>query len=209
MTSRPTLQNRAVWWWLAALLLTLILACALSVLRLGRFLVKDDPLTEADGIVALGGGGVDRIAHAVALFEAGYAGHVVVSGGRLYTVGIACSSAQLSLEHAQDLGLPAEALVLAPEAQSTHDEAVNLRAIIEARGWTSLIVVTDPPHTRRAAHTFRALLPGITITVSAAPAPDYDAIRWWSNEQSFMAVVNEVVKLLYYWVKHGIAPVHI
>jgi hypothetical protein len=47
-------------------------------------------------------------------------------GEMLKDAGLACSSAQLSLEAARQLGLPAGSAVIAPEAQSTYDEALNL-----------------------------------------------------------------------------------
>jgi uncharacterized SAM-binding protein YcdF (DUF218 family) len=194
---------------LTALLAGALLAGVVVVAGIGRFLRVDDALTRADAIVVLGGGRPARIEHAVALFEAGYADRVVLSGGRLYQVGLACSSADLALEDAEALGLPPDATVLAPEAQSTHDEAQNVAALAQAEGWRALIVVTDPPHTRRAARTFRARLPQVQVQISAASDPDYDPARWWSNEHSLLAVINETIKLLYYWLKHGISPLKI
>ncbi len=177
-------------------------------LRAGRFLTVDDPLplSPADAIVVLGGGDSSRARHGVALFERGVAPLVVFSGGTLQDVGLACSSAQLALEDARALGLPEGAALIAPEAQSTYDEALNLRALARERGWCSLVVVTDPLHTRRAARTFRALLPGVEVYVSAAPSDLYDPARWWETEHGLVGVVNELLKLGFYWIEYGISP---
>ena len=67
------------------------------------------------------------------------------------------------------MGLPNGAAIIADDAQNTYDEAVNLARLAHQQHWRSLIVVTDLLHTRRAARTFRTLLPDITIYVSAAP----------------------------------------
>ena len=67
--------------------------------------------------------------------------------------------------------------------------------------------MTDLFHTRRAARTFRALLPDTTIYLSAAPDPNYDASHWWQTEEGLIAVFNEVLKLAFYWVRFGIAPI--
>ena len=67
--------------------------------------------------------------------------------------------------------------------------------------------MTDLFHTRRAARTFRGLLPDTTIYLSAAPDPNYDASRWWQTEEGLVAVFNEVIKLVFYWARYGIAPV--
>ena len=183
-----------------------LLVLAVFGLTAGRFLVAAAPPVSADAIVVLGGGDPNRAQYAVDLYNEGYAPLVVFSGGTLVDLGLACSSAQLSLEAAQQLGLPEEAALIAPEAQSTYDEAVNLQELAAERGWRSLIVVTDPFHTRRAGRTFRALLPGVVSHVSAAPNPDQDPARWWANENGLVAVVNEMIKLGFYWARYGIPP---
>jgi uncharacterized SAM-binding protein YcdF (DUF218 family) len=183
-----------------------LLVAGLLVVAAGRFPVATDMLSRADAIVVLGGGHQSRAQHAVALFEGGYAPVVVFSGGTERSVGLACSSAQLSLEAAQELGLPEGAALIADGAQSTYDEAVNLRQLTAEQGWSSLIVVTDPLHTRRAGRTFRTLLPDVTIYVSAVPDPRYDPARWWQSEHGLVGVFNETIKLGFYWGKYGIAP---
>ena len=183
-----------------------LIAFGLFLLRVGYFLTTDDALSPADAIVVLGGH-PRRARHAVDLFNQGYAPLIVFGGSTMSSVGLACSSALLSLEAAQELGLPEGAALIAPETQSTYDEALNLRRLAGERGWTSLIVVTDAFHTRRAGRTFRALLPGVTIYTSAAPDPRYDPAHWWQTEHGLVYVFNELVKLAFYWAKHGIAPI--
>jgi len=193
----------------AALLLGGLLALGVFTITVGHFLAAGNTPSQADAIVILGGDGGDflRVRQAIDLFNSGYAPTVVFSGGTLTDAGLACSSAQLSLEAAQQLGLPSEAAIIADGAQSTYDEAVNLRRLAQQHNWHSLIIVTDLFHTRRAGRTFRTLLPDTTIYVSAAPDPDYNPSRWWGTEDGLLAVINEVLKLGFYWAKYGIAPV--
>ena len=66
--------------------------------------------------------------------------------------GLACSSAQLWLEPAQQLGLPPESTVNMDGAQTTYDEAQNLSKLVQEQGWDS-IIMTDIFDTRRAART--------------------------------------------------------
>lgn len=192
-----------------ALLLGELLLLVVFMFIVGRFLAVDEPVSEADAIVVLGGecGEFPRVEYGLELYNAGYASVVVFSGGTMQSAGLACSSGHLSMEAAQQLGLPANAAVIADGAQSTYDEAVNLRRLTKQHGWQTLIVVTSPFHTRRAGRTFRSLLPNATIYVSSAPDPDQDAGRWWQNEDDLVTVVNEVLKLAFYWAKYGIAPV--
>ena len=112
-----------------ALLLVALLVLSVFTITAGHFLTAVDAFSQADAIVVLGGDGGDffRVQQGVALFNEGCAPVVVFSGGiSLKDAGIACSSAQLSLEAAQELGLPNDAAIIASGAQSTYDEAVNL-----------------------------------------------------------------------------------
>lgn len=194
----------------AILLLGALLALGVFTVTVGHFLTAVDAFSQADAIVILGGDGGDffRVQQGVALFNEGRAPVVVFSGGiSLKDAGLACSSARLSLEAAQELGLPPGVAIIASGAQSTYDEAVNLGRLAQQHRWHSIIVVTDLFHTRRAARTFRTLLPDTTIYLSAAPDPNIDASRWWQTEEGLVVVFNEVIKLAFYWAKYGIAPV--
>ena len=195
-----------------ALLLVGLLALGVFTITVGHFLTAVDAFSQADVIVVLGGDGGDffRVQQGVALFNEGCAPVVVFSGGiSLKDAGLACSSAQLSLEAAQELGLPNGATIIASGAQSTYDEAINLSRLAQQHRWHSIIVVTDLFHTRRAARTFRTLLPDTTIYLSAAPDPNVDASRWWQTEEGLIAVFNEVIKLAFYWAQYGITPFEI
>jgi uncharacterized SAM-binding protein YcdF (DUF218 family) len=191
-----------------ALLLGGLLVLGSFTITVGHFLTAVDALSQADAIVVLGGEGGNffRVQQGVDLFNRGYAPVVVFSGGTLKDAGLACSSAQLSLEAAQQLGLLAGAAIIADGAQSTYDEAVNLGRLAQQHRWHSLILVTDLFHTRRTARTFRTLLPDTTIYLSAASNPNYDAGRWWQTEEGLVTVLNEVIKLGFYWAKYGITP---
>ena len=191
-----------------ALLLSGLMALGVFTITVGHLLTAVDALPQADAIVVLGGD-VNRVQHAVDLFNEGYAPVVVFSGGTLKDAGLACSSAQLSLEAAQELGLPTEATIIASGAHSTYEEAGNLGRLSQQHRWHSLIMVTDLFHTRRAGRTFRTLLPHTTIYLSAAPDPNIDASRWWQTEEGLVSVFNEVIKLAFYWAKYGITPFEI
>jgi uncharacterized SAM-binding protein YcdF (DUF218 family) len=191
---------------LVALLGAGLLALVTFTLRIDRFLTVDDPLAPADAIVVLASS-PKRIQHAVALHAQGYAPVVVFTDATYKDAGLACSSARLDVPAAQALGLPADAVMIADdEVASTYDEAVAARALVVEHGWQRLIVVTDPFHTRRAAATFRALIPGVTVASAATPYADYDPQRWWQSEEGVMAVITELGKLAFYWVAYGITP---
>lgn len=160
----------------------------------------------ADAIVVLASA-PSRIRHAVSLFEQGYAPVVVFTDATYQNTDLACSSAALDVAAAQALGLPDNAAIITEDkVASTYDEAVAVRKVAEERRWQTLIIVTDPFHTRRAVHTFRTLIPGVTITASAAPDAGYDPHHWWQSEEGVTAVFSEIIKMGFYWKVYGVAP---
>lgn len=107
------------------LLLTELLACVVFVITAGHFVFVADTPAPSSAVVILGGD-EDRVQHGVDLFNAGYASNVVFSGGRLVDAGIACSSTELSLEAARQLGLPTEAII--PSTSSGQASPLRHRA---------------------------------------------------------------------------------
>jgi uncharacterized SAM-binding protein YcdF (DUF218 family) len=193
-----------------ALLVALLLSTALTLKFAGRFLVYTDAAQQVDAIVVLGGecSAFRRTQRGLALYREGYAPRIVFSGGTMVGSGLACSSAQLSLDAAVNWGLEPEAARILDGSQSTYDEAQNVARLAEEESWSSLMLVTDPFHTRRAARTFREAMPQRSVyVVASVEYPDAIVDRWWRNEASLLSVVAELIKLGYYWSEYGIAPI--
>lgn len=123
---------------------------------------------KADAIVLLGGAmrghthlgsladmnqQADRIVHAVALYKAGKASHIIVSGGGPY-------GDRPEAEQMHDIllvmGVPSSAIVLEPRSFNTHDNAVYTAQLLKERGWTDILLVTSAFHMRRAMALFEA-----------------------------------------------------
>ncbi len=143
---------------IALLVLLLPLLACLSVLYVRvDARAKIDAARPADAIIVLGCAVwpgerpspalYARIQHAVALYRAGYASHLILSGG-LGTY--PPTEAEAMRRVAAQAGVPAEALVLEEQSHSTEDNLANSGAIMQARGWKNAIVVSDPFHMYRA-----------------------------------------------------------
>lgn len=82
---------------------------------------------------------------------------------------------------------------------NTHDEAVAVARLFKERGFTRVLAVTSPVHTRRAAAT----LEKEGLTVLAVPSIeirfDLERLRWPSDRRlAFAAVAHERIGLLVY-----------
>ncbi len=158
-----------------------------------QLLVVSDPLAPADAIVPLAGE-QKRPVEAARLFAAGYAPRVAITNLPVSRRWRAEYRRQVTSLLARG-GVPETEIVLVPGiAESTYEEAVNVRAFAEEKGWRSLIVVTSAWHTRRSRVIFRQVFAGSGITVLVHPVdPPSD---WWGSEDARHTVREEYLKLV-------------
>jgi len=170
---------------------------------IGGFLIVADPLRPADAVVALSGGGRGRAVYAAQLFNQGYAGWFIATSMKLEVPGVRVSYGELVRQEAIWQGVPEEHILIAPGvAETTYHEAVAVRQLALERGLRSLIVVTDPYHTRRARMTFRDVFRGTDVAVIVRPvnAHWYKADSWWQSQNGLRETWTEYVKLALYGV---------
>ena len=123
---------------------------------------------EADAIVVLGGATrgdthmgtlpdlnqqADRLVHAAALYKAGKAPLLVLSGG---SHGDARPEAQMMRETLAVMGVPTRAMLLEGASRDTHDNALYTAVILNGKGVRKILLVTSAFHMRRAVALFEA-----------------------------------------------------
>lgn len=174
---------------------------ALWLPAIGRFLVVSDPLAPADAILPLGGAGRTRTEAAARLYAQGWATWFVVTDMPLNLPGVRERYADLVQREAVWNGVPELRIVQAPGLhRTTYSEALALRQLMTDRGWRTLIIVTDPYHTRRARMSFRDAFRGtdLTVTVYALEGSWWKPNAWWRDGDSLRETWTEYLKLLLY-----------
>lgn len=167
----------------------------------GEVLVAHDDLVPADVIVVLAGNSPFRARHAETLYTGGLAPHVIISNEPLSSHGVQTTWLELRAAGLVRLSIPDDAIVpISQVSDSTYEEAQRSREIMQARGWKSAILVTDPFHMRRAILTFRSAFEAAGLTVLASPADGskYGVDNWWTDRNAIMRVTQEYLKLGYY-----------
>lgn len=166
-----------------------------GLVGVGHALALEDPLEQADAIVAISGDSGPRVAAAVDLWKRGYAGVIVFSGGS-QDPGSA-PSAELMKRQAVRLGVPEERIILEPEAATTLQNAKRVAEVMKDAKLRSAILVTSPYHQRRASMHFAREFErhGLTFINRPAVDPRWDANRWWMNEPSRSLTLVELAKL--------------
>lgn len=117
-----------------------------------------------------------RIRHAIELYHAGRARHLLLCGG---TRSAAPTEASVMRAIALAHGVPAEHILVEPRSTCTLENAVHGIRILRTRGFRRAIVVTDRYHLLRSVLTFRAL--GMRASGSAVPGPR-PPLRAWLRE---------------------------
>ena len=158
---------------------------------------KVDEARRADAIIVLGSAVwpgerpspslFARVQHAIALYHAGYATALIFCGG---LGNYPPSEAEVMRRIAADAGVPPNAVVLDDQSHSTEENLANAKAIMDARGWHSALIVSDPFHLLRAELMARDL--GIEAYGSGAShSPTYTApqLRAWYTTREAVALV--------------------
>ena len=200
---RPGLQRWAIFCALIALLLALVLARGLWLPLVARALIVDQPPNHADAILVLGGGDGSRQDRAIELYQQGYAPLLISSGESPLLPDYDESYAALGANYMVARGIPREAILLLEETTSTQEEAAQSLQLAREQGFTSLLVVTDQYHTRRAWMAFRRAYrgSGLQTTMVAATSQWFDVAHWWQSERSLIAVIEEYEKFVYYLLR--------
>ncbi|MBI5304219.1 MAG: YdcF family protein [Chloroflexi bacterium] len=177
---------------------------------------QTDTVRSADAIIVLGSAvwqgeraspSLDaRTRHAIALYQAGYAPRLIFSGGLGKNPP---SEAEVMQRIAVRAGVPAQAIVLEDQSHSTEENLRNSKALMEARGWRTAIIVSDPFHILRAETLARDL--GLNATGSGARAsPSYTTLPtrvWYTARESLALVWYYATRVtgeptwLYAWLK--------
>jgi uncharacterized SAM-binding protein YcdF (DUF218 family) len=194
--------------WLLAFGCALLLVCYVFrvplLTDLAEAWVVNDPVTKADAIVILGGGLENRPFAAAKLFHDGVAPQVLYMDVRLSPaeeLGVSLPEKEQTRRILSSNGVPETAMTaIGSGVGSTYDESRAVRAWVEKTGAKSIVIPTDPFHTRRVRWIFaRELRDTKTqIHVVAIKPLRYGIEDWWKHEEGLIAFQNEVIKYIYY-----------
>jgi uncharacterized SAM-binding protein YcdF (DUF218 family) len=192
----------------AAVAAPLLLLAAFAFPRLGGWLVVQDPLQEADAIFVLGGTRFERPLEAVDLYNERWAPRILlmrqISDWGEVTLMERGVPYQREIDVQVDvltrLGVPAAAIEILGEQDSTAQEADTLLAVAGRHGWRRIIVVTGKQHTRRARLVLRRRLAGTGIEVIVRPTryDRSDTEHWWRNRSTLRFTLFETQRYAAY-----------
>jgi uncharacterized SAM-binding protein YcdF (DUF218 family) len=207
-------QNRWLRWIAGFLTFGCVLLLVGCVFRaplltgLARAWVVNDPAINADAIVIPGGGLENRPFAAARLFHDGVAPQILYMNVRLSPaeeMGITPPERELTRRILLSNGVPETAMtMIGSNVASTYDESRAVRAWVEKSGAKSIVIATDPFHTRRARWIFRKELRDTKTAIHVVPVDPvrYRTDDWWRHEEGVIAFQNEIIKYAYYRIEH-------
>ncbi len=186
---------------LGAFLLLAVIVFGLATLP--RWLVVDQEPDQVDAIVVLGGGGGSRLRHAVQLYDRKVSGLLILVGEE------EDDWQNILRNHCRECDLDHRQHVIINGSLTTMTDAELVRNHLKGKPVTSLLVVTDPYHTRRADIVFNRILSGVRVQTTSSRfygkllAPDED---WWRDRRTIETVWMELGKIIYFLATQMMFP---
>ena len=161
-------------------------------------------IEKAEAIVVLGGatsgathgnrladmnGQADRLLHAQALYRAGKAPMIVVSGG---SRSWEAPEAVLMAEILQQMGVPETSILQERVSRNTRENAQYTRDLLEKNGVKKVLLVTSAFHMRRAETMFR--LAGVSVIPAAT---DYQVVNAPAVVPKWLPTVDDLQRTTY------------
>jgi uncharacterized SAM-binding protein YcdF (DUF218 family) len=132
---------------------------------------------------------IERTGAAVELWQAGYASHLILTGG--YT-SFGIESHYLA-ELAIKANIPTTQISLEEHSQNTVENLQNSKKLMAKYGWKSVILVSEPYHLYRARQQAADLNMGVVGWWPAMQSSD-----WKDPESRRRVLIREAVALIYY-----------
>lgn len=173
----------------------------MSLREVTDFLFVADPPEPADLILVFGGRHLERAEKAAALYQAGYAPRILITGGDKHATGEPVAE---RLRHrCVELGVPPEAIWVETRSANTLEHVLFSVPIVERHlGWqnvSAVICVSAPHHMRRVRQVLaRHVPPTVRILCCPDDRSDVNAANWWTTPAGRQEVFRELEKVRRY-----------
>jgi uncharacterized SAM-binding protein YcdF (DUF218 family) len=210
--------------WLWAVGATPMSASLLAGLEKPYERTRSTPLPSGDALLMLGGAvgfssrelvwfgtgeATDRLLTAAEMMRQNRARTLLLSGASYTWNGQKRPDAEIVAGWLRAWKLPVGELLILPASVNTHEEALNTAALVKARGWRRLILVSSAYHLARSVAVFRKS--GVEVIplgcdflgVAALDTPEslWGVVPRQDNIKLFHAWLHEELGLLWYWWK--------
>jgi uncharacterized SAM-binding protein YcdF (DUF218 family) len=160
-----------------------------------ELLIVQTAIEPADAIVVLGGESQGRPVEGARLYRQGLAPRVFVVG---------TGDNERNRRALVREGVPEDRITCETASESTLENAIFVRPLLEKAGVHRAILVTSSYHTRRAFAVFQQRVPGIHFDMVPSRIGWWDTPKGRPQENAWAAI--EFIKIPAYWILYGIHP---
>lgn len=119
----------------------------------------------------------ERIRHGIWLYKNGYVKKLILTGGKSKNAPF--SEAWVARRYAILHGIPKDDIDIEEVSLTTRENLINAKAIMEKNGYTTVLIVSDPLHMRRAITIANDL--GLDASPSPTPTTRYASLSAKTN----------------------------
>lgn len=175
----------------------LLFVVFIGLWSLGGILIVADKIEHADALVVLSGGDNERVRYAAQLYRDGFGEYLILTETGISYPGNPKDSLEMARDLAVHKGVP-KGRILTPNTvvNSTADEARVTLETAKNKGFSSLIIVTDPYHSFRTRLIFRTIFRGSGIKILVRPVTGhwYDSATWFLSVDGWKTTLLEYIK---------------
>ena len=179
--------------WLSIGTLLLLYIVILFSLFISELRVATDEIAYADAIVVLTGG-TGRVEEGLRLFREGRGGYLILSG-------VEETSTLDTIFPGRDLkaAVDTSRIILDIESRRTLDNALNVKKIVDNKGFKSLILVTSNYHMKRAFTIFsKTINSEVKLYRNPVRGPNFKDGDWFRDPISLKLVTSEFFKYIWF-----------
>ena len=194
---------KKLWTILRLIILAIVIYIAVNVLLICSY-TKVDDTRHCDVAIVLGAAtyndGVskvyeERLNHAIELYDGKYVDRIIATGGT--AEGNMHSDAYMAGIYLKEAGCPDEAVILEESSAITAENLANAEDIMNANGWQTALIVSDPLHMRRSM--LLAKDSGIQAYASPTQTSAYHSIKTklpFLARETFFYIGYQIYRLL-------------
>lgn len=180
-----------------------------TIAAITDFVFLNDETAAVDLALVLGSPSISNVEPAIALYRSGLTKTIVITGHGPSDASV--PEWRAYRDHAVAAGVPAEHILIEPEARNTLENIVlSARIIAREVSWdrvSSIAICCKPVHARRAYMTARQHLPKHVDLLMLPPRhpADLQPEDWWATQAGKARVLGEIRRIAEYGLKEDLS----
>lgn len=175
---------------------------------MAQFLIVEDDITFVENAFVLSGGAFDRGSLAAQLWKDNKIKNIICTGKNkspdLKALNFDTLESDLTKLQILKFGVPTNVVSLLKEGTSTLEESNVILNYCLINKINEIVVVSSKFHTKRVEQVFRNKFEkeNVKVFIVGAPSSVYNEMNWWKSEYGLIALNNEYLKQIYYFIKY-------